>query len=136
MDGTPGIARPLWERVERERRRQGMSTVELSRRTGLARSTINRLKTNVEPPQATTVRALADALEIDRDEALRLAGLGPMPRRSIAGEDDETAVALDKVTRQWRELRQMIDTWRDTDPDLLDAMYRMGKAADEKRDAS
>lgn len=77
---VPGPAYEFWLRVERERVRRDWSQEELSRRTSVPPSTLNRLRVN--SPRTSTVNALADALGIDRIEAAQLAGLlRPPPER-------------------------------------------------------
>lgn len=57
---------------------RGWSKQELSDRSGVARSTIDGWARNPRKPQAKSVNAVADALGIDRAEALRLAGVTAM----------------------------------------------------------
>jgi transcriptional regulator with XRE-family HTH domain len=76
-DGVGGPAYELWLRVERERVRRDWSQEELSRRTGIPPSTINRIRTR--GARTSTVNTLADVLGIDRIEAAQLAGLLPPP---------------------------------------------------------
>ena len=52
-----------------------MTDTELHKASGVARSTMDRLETGKRPPQARVIHALADAVHIDRNEALQLAGL-------------------------------------------------------------
>lgn len=82
-----GVAHALWNRVETERLNNGLTRIELAERTGLARSTIDRLKTGRRTPQPETVRALATELDIDLTEAFELAGLGPKPPPHTSAEE-------------------------------------------------
>jgi transcriptional regulator with XRE-family HTH domain len=70
-----GVAFPLYERVERERVLRGWSSTQMEDKTGVARQTVGKWRTNPMTPQPGTVNAVADALGIDREEALRLAGI-------------------------------------------------------------
>lgn len=102
----------------------GMTKTELRKRTGVARSTIDSWATQATPPQARTVNKVADALGIDRVEALRLAGIldetsAPAPpivpldafERSVAESAlpaaEKTAAILrhrEQIARQLEEL--------------------------------
>jgi transcriptional regulator with XRE-family HTH domain len=68
-------ALPLYERVEQLRLEQGWTRVKLAQSANVSRGTIDSWKTQPRPPLAPTVVAVADRLGIDRDEALRLAGI-------------------------------------------------------------
>jgi len=68
-------ARGLYLRVLERLALTGMTKTELRKRTGVARSTIDSWATQTAPPQARTVNKVADALGIDRVEALRLGGI-------------------------------------------------------------
>lgn len=74
-DALRGIAYALYERVERERALRGWSATRLHTETGVSRSTIGKWATQTRPPLPATVNAVADALGIERAEALRLAGI-------------------------------------------------------------
>lgn len=74
-DDVRGIAYPLYARVERERVLRGWSATQLHKQTGVSRSTIANWAFQSQPPQASTVNAVADVLGIERVEALRLAGI-------------------------------------------------------------
>lgn len=90
------VAQELFELVDRERALKGWTWTMLQQRSGVARSTVAKLRTTENPPQAPTVVALADALGIDRMLALHLGGVlppepsGPPPQ---AGEDEGDGVA-------------------------------------------
>lgn len=71
----------------------GRTQVWLSKETGIPRSTLNAWKTQPRPPYAKTVIRVADALGMDRNEALRLAGRESDVR--VALEDQ--VVSLDEV---------------------------------------
>jgi transcriptional regulator with XRE-family HTH domain len=74
-DAARGIAYLLYQRVNRELALRGWTHVELQRKSGVARSTISNWATGQQPPTPARVNAVADALGIDRAEALRLAGI-------------------------------------------------------------
>lgn len=87
-DGSErGPAYAFWVRVRTEQAERGWSDSELYRRSGVSRNTIKGLKTRTRT-EADTVNKLADALEIPRDEAYRLAGLLP---------SDDPAPSIDTV---------------------------------------
>jgi transcriptional regulator with XRE-family HTH domain len=90
-DAVRGIAYPLFVRVERERALRGWSATRLHKETGVSRSTIGKWATQPQPPLASTVNAVADALGIERAEALRLAGILTDPPAAGAISDDELA---------------------------------------------
>lgn len=75
MPNSDGPAAPLYWRVEQERARLGWSATDLAQRSGVDRGTVHRMRTGRRAPLPVTVAALAQALSIDREEALRLAGL-------------------------------------------------------------
>ncbi|MFY1705415.1 helix-turn-helix domain-containing protein [Micromonospora sp. WMMA1923] len=74
-----GVAYDFWWRVRTEQDSRGWTDDELRARTGVARTTVGRMKVGKRPPTARVVNALADALEIDPAEAHRLAGRAPAP---------------------------------------------------------
>lgn len=70
----------LYEAVDEAIKRTGLTKVQVHRRSGVARSTIDGWKTRMTPPHASTVLSVARVVGISDDEALRLAGLkGPQP---------------------------------------------------------
>ncbi len=74
-----GVAYDFWWRVRTELDARGWTEDELRSRTGVARTTVDRLQVGKRPPTARVVNALAEALEIDLTEAHRLAGRTPAP---------------------------------------------------------
>lgn len=72
-----GVAHRLWVRIEQLRVAKGLAQSALVAQSGISASTINRLKTSTRAPQPRIVYALADAVGLDRDEAVRLAGILP-----------------------------------------------------------
>ncbi len=84
-DRPRGVAWAFWRHVKDAQADVPLTDVELQKLSGVARTTIDRLETGQRPPQARVVHALADALHIDRNVALREAGL----KRHEADEDDQ-----------------------------------------------
>ncbi|MFC6079900.1 helix-turn-helix domain-containing protein [Sphaerisporangium aureirubrum] len=74
-DELSGPAAAFAQRVERERVNKGLSKTLLVERAGIGRVTLDRLGTRTREPRPSTVIGLADALDIDHDEAFELAGL-------------------------------------------------------------
>lgn len=89
--GVPGVAHRFHVRIERERITRGMSKDALASRVGVSRGTLDQLAWIVNPPQPATIMAIADALDIDRDEAAELAGLLP------AAYDDSSAPVREAI---------------------------------------
>lgn len=96
-DNAP--ARPFFELVEATLNRQGKTKAWLAQRSKVNRNTINNWGTQPRPPQAANVLAVADALGIEHDRALRLAGLRTdLPRveegtPTLADASDEDLLA-------------------------------------------
>jgi transcriptional regulator with XRE-family HTH domain len=90
-EGAP--AAPFHQAVVRALRDQRKTKLWLHQETGIARNTINAWETQPRPPQARTVMAVADALGMDRIEALQLAGIVP----GVTVEVEEDAVPLAAV---------------------------------------
>lgn len=89
-------ARALWERINREMRKRGITISEVHRATGLSRKTIYDLQER--RPTADTVNTLAAFFGLDQDEAHRLAGLIP------DSPDDEAADLRSEVEGALNEL--------------------------------
>jgi transcriptional regulator with XRE-family HTH domain len=96
-----GIAYPLWERVETARALKGWSSVRLHRETGVSRSTVAKLATQPKPPLPSTVCALADALGIPREEALKLSGFLGDARLPPPVADDDALPDMTRAERRW-----------------------------------
>ncbi|MEV5820576.1 helix-turn-helix domain-containing protein [Micromonospora haikouensis] len=82
-----GVAYDFWWRVRTDQGARGWTDEELRARTGIARTTVDRLRGGKRPPTARVVNALADALDIDLTEAHRLAGRTPAPPAAFADEE-------------------------------------------------
>lgn len=113
-----GPAYAFWERVTNEQHKRGWTQIQLQEHSGVDRTTLYRMKS--AKPLADTVLALADALGIDRDEALELAGLlarEPSESSAPAGpvfEDGETEELLAQLPPRRRAiLEQIRDAERD-----------------------
>ncbi|MEU4410679.1 GIY-YIG nuclease family protein [Streptosporangium sp. NPDC023963] len=89
----PAPAAPLHALVLKTLSEQGRSQNWLHKRTGVSRNTIASWKAQPRPPQAGTVLTIADALGLDRGEALRLAGVMSDTKAAIEG----TTVDLSEV---------------------------------------
>lgn len=68
-------ARRFYELVEATLNKQGKTKSWLAQRSKVNRNTINNWATQPRTPQAGNVLAVADALGIEHERALRLAGL-------------------------------------------------------------
>ncbi|MBQ1064521.1 helix-turn-helix transcriptional regulator [Micromonospora sp. C41] len=84
-----GPAYNFWVRVKTEQATRGWSDSELNRRSGVSRNTIKDLGTRTRV-EAETINALADALDIPRTDAHRLAGIVP----ADAHTSDERRVSV------------------------------------------
>ncbi|MFI7608698.1 helix-turn-helix domain-containing protein [Micromonospora sp. NPDC049366] len=95
MTERRGAAYQLWLRVEEYLSNNiEVTKTELARRTRLSRPTIDRLRDGRRPPERATVRAIADAIDLDYDEALQLAGYpGPV----IDGVDVRRVILSDPM---------------------------------------
>jgi transcriptional regulator with XRE-family HTH domain len=110
-DAPRGIAYPLYQRVNRELALRGWTHVELQRKSGVARSTVAKWATGQQSPMPDRVNAVADALGIERAEALRLAGiLTEIPASPLFGDDEldaleaELGVPLDRLDPETRRI--------------------------------
>lgn len=88
-----GVAYDFWVRVKDALADKGWTDTELHQRTGVARSTVNNLKTATRVSRRT-VNKLAQALGIDSEEAWRLAGITPAGRGS-RGDGVRAAIQKD-----------------------------------------
>lgn len=86
-------AAPFHARVIATLNDQGRSLNWLHQQTGISRNTFAAWAKQPRPPQAKTVLAVANALGIDRGEALRLAGVMDDSKAAIEG----TTVDLSEV---------------------------------------
>jgi len=93
------------EAVMRALAEQGRTKNWLHKRTGVARGTIDAWATQPGMPQARTVLAVAEALDLDPAESLRLAGLLPhvtvdVDGQAVAITDVDTDVLLAEIRRR------------------------------------
>ncbi|MFF3853188.1 multiprotein-bridging factor 1 family protein [Micromonospora sp. NPDC002575] len=115
-----GVAYDFWWRVRTEQGTRGWTDEELRARTGVARTTVDRLQAGKRPPTARVVNALAEALDIDLTEAHRLAGRTPVPPATYGGGEGEPRVsAREAILRdpaftdqQRRTLLELLDIFQ------------------------
>lgn len=104
-----GPAYDFWVRVKAEQASLGWSDSELFRRSGVTRNTIAGLGTR-KRVEAATINALADALDIPRDEAHKLAGLVPEDRPARASRVREAVLTDPIYTEDQRQaMLQLLD---------------------------
>jgi transcriptional regulator with XRE-family HTH domain len=124
-DGSDrGVAYDFWVRVKREQASRGWTDEELRRQSGIARTTVDRLEKGKRAPAAATVNSLATALDVDQDEAHRLARLVPDLPRS-GGVSTRDAVLRDP---------NYTETQRQTMLELLDVFARVNEQAADADD--
>ncbi len=87
-----------------------MNQTDLHEKSGIARSTVNNLRTSTRPPLLRIVNALADAVGLDRVEAAQLAGLLPA-EPDASGISVRAAIAASPVYTQAQKdaLLAMVD---------------------------
>lgn len=110
-DNAP--ARPFLDLIEATLKQQGKTKTWLAQRSSVSRAAINNWGWQPRPPQPGTVLQVADALGIEHDKALRLAGLtDEAPPPLDAGLSDLSTVPTDALVDQLRligdELRRRI----------------------------
>jgi transcriptional regulator with XRE-family HTH domain len=105
----PAPARPLWERVEALRTQNGWTRTQLAQRAGVARTTIDKWKTQPRAPLASTIKDVATALGLDLDETLRLAGIVPGQEEAPTLEEANARLreALDKLDESERRRKAL-----------------------------
>jgi transcriptional regulator with XRE-family HTH domain len=107
-----GVAWPFWKRLKDAQADIPLTDTELQRLSGVARTTVDRLEHGKRPPQARVIHALADAVHIDRDEALRLAGLKADEQPPDTADVRRAVEASSTYTPEQRAmLLQMMDTF-------------------------
>ncbi|MEU8362366.1 helix-turn-helix transcriptional regulator [Nonomuraea sp. NPDC048882] len=125
-----GPAYAFWERVTNAQHKRGWTQIQLQEHSGVDRTTLYRMKS--AKPLADTVLALADALGIDHDEALQLAGLltreSPPESSEPAGpvlEDEETEELLAQLPPRRRAILEQI---RDAERDRVQRIRAQAEA--------
>ncbi|MEQ4716493.1 helix-turn-helix transcriptional regulator [Nonomuraea sp. B19D2] len=124
-----GPARPFHERVNQERIKRGWTQLKLAEQSGVDRATIHRMR--AAKPQPDTVFALAATLGIDRDEALRLAGLvpgrvgGQGESVPALAEDPEIEELLAKLPARRRAI---LEQFRDSERDRVRRLQEQAEA--------
>ena len=98
----PTPARPFYDAIARALAAQGRSKNWLHLRSGVARNTIDNWKTRPRPPMSRTVLAVAHALGMDADEALKLAGIVKEPPETAQEGPDLTGVSTDDLLAEIR----------------------------------
>lgn len=120
-------ALPLWHRIEEIRLRRGWSRTQLAHEIGMSRNTIDNWKKQANPPQAGTIRDVAEKLGIPHDEALRLAGW-PAPPSGIS----PTSERLDQFEAQTKAIAEELKLrMAIADAAQRQAAHRAGNAAAE-----
>lgn len=86
MSADHAPARELFDLAVQTTAVKGWSIADLASKSGVARSTIYGWRDNPGKPQAKSVNAVADALGIPRERALRAAGIipGAAPQPAIS----------------------------------------------------
>lgn len=110
-------ARPLYDEVERIRLRNGWTRVQLAKKAGVGRNTIDNWRTQPRAPLAPTVKDVAERLGIAADLALRLAG--------ITASEESTAIEAEpsvaELAAEVADLRRRVE-------ELLTGEQGRGKA--------
>lgn len=96
-DSAPAL--PFLELVEATLNRQGKTKTWLAEHSKVSRAAINNWRGQPQPPQAATVLAIADALGIEHDRALRLAGRSTDPIEAEGGPLDLPAMPTDALVQ-------------------------------------
>jgi len=60
----------IGERLRRLREQRALRQEDLAREAGIGKNTVNRLEKNYTEPHMTTIRKLAEALDVDPHELL------------------------------------------------------------------
>jgi len=123
-----GVAYDFWKRVKSEQASRGWTDTELSGRSGIPRSTIDRLEVGKRPPASRVVNTLASVLGIDGDEARRLARVVPGPGKpGVVSTRD--AVLRDPIytESQRATMLELLDVFeRVNDQDTVDRGRKAG----------
>lgn len=107
-------ALPFLQLVEATLAERGQTKTWLSQRSGVTRATLNNWRTKPRSPQASSVLAVADVLDIDHQKALRLAGL-PSVGEALPADDGADLSALqppalvERIHRLTSELDRLTD---------------------------
>ncbi|MEV1176462.1 helix-turn-helix transcriptional regulator [Nonomuraea sp. NPDC049784] len=126
----PGPARPFYERINYERIKRGWTQLKLAEQSGVDRATIHRMRT--AKPQVDTVFALAATLDIDRDEALELAGL--VPGRAGGGQSEPPAALVEDpeteemLARLPARRRAILEQFRDSERERVRRLQEQAEA--------
>lgn len=101
-------ARPLYDYVEGLRIRRGWTKTQLARAAKTDRGTIDKWANQPRSPLPQTVKAVAEALGIDQEEALQLAGIlrRDEPEELAALSDEELKARLDEIGSELARRRE------------------------------
>lgn len=104
MSGQRSPARPWYDLVIETIALKGWTKAQLSERSSVSRPAIDNWRTNPKPPQARSVNAVADALGIPRNRALRLAGIiGNRSETTVPGRVLAEIMASDELSGEEKE---------------------------------
>lgn len=108
------------EQLRELRLQQGLNQRKLAKKVGIDFTYLSKIETGkMPPPSQETIRKLAEALDVDEDELLVLAGRVP---------DD----IKDVVTRS-RELPAFLREIRDLDDDEIEQLKQKAKEIKQER---
>lgn len=99
---------------------KGWSMADLSNRSGVARSTIYGWRDNSGKPQAKSVNAVADALGIPRERALRLAGIIAAPAPQAESPPERELPRPDELERLRQHVRDVLGDKAERTLDAID----------------
>lgn len=111
-------ARPLYDRIDLLRVRNGWTKVQVARVAGIDRGTLENWRKQPRTPMASTVKEVAERLGIPQDEALRLAGILPgeatEPKPAAVDEQDDVftpdeAELVERIRRDPAKRRRLLD---------------------------
>jgi transcriptional regulator with XRE-family HTH domain len=94
---VPAIAAAFYKKTETARVRLGMTKLALAEQADISRVTYDRLATLENAPLPSTIIRIAAVLDLDRDEALHLAGLIDQPTPAQAAERRVRAAMVDAI---------------------------------------
>jgi transcriptional regulator with XRE-family HTH domain len=103
-----GVAYGFWASIENRRRELGLSLTELHKRSGVARSTIDKLRSGTKPPTLRVIHALADVVQLEHREAERLAGIEPITLEGSADSSSDVRAAILASSSYTRDQKDML----------------------------
>lgn len=139
-DPRPAPARPWYDYVISEIALRGWTKTQLSERSGVSRPAIDKWQKNPRPPQAASVNAVADVLDIPRERALRLAGvIAAEPEAHPPPAPDPKLPTPEEMDRLRAHIREVLGGKARAVEDAMDAELggtpqpRRSSASDEDR---